>query len=88
MIKNFVSIFIDSITKKAFTLKGRSGKKEYLIFTVFQFLVFIPLLIIEKKYGRTSVLDTIAIISVIIYLIPYTSLTIRRLHDCGLKGCW
>lgn len=88
MIKNFVSILLASIFRKGFDFKGRSTKKEYFIFTIFEFLVFTPLFILERKYGKTDLLTIILLICLIIYIIPYTALTIRRLHDFNLKGWW
>ena len=87
MIKNISSIFFNGV-KKSFTLKGRASRKEYIVFTIFEFLIFTPLLIMEKKYGRTDLLTIFAIISVLIYLFIYTSVNVRRLHDCGLSGWW
>lgn len=88
MIKNFMLILFESIFKKGLKFKGRAGHKEYLIFTIFEFVIFTPLLILEKKYGRTPFLNILAVISVLIYFIPHIALTIRRLHDCNLKGWW
>lgn len=88
MSKRNISILSDSLLKKMFDFKGRSGKKEYFIFTIFELIIFIPLLLLERKYGRTPLLNTLAIISVLIYFIPYTALATRRLHDFNLKGWW
>ena len=88
MNKNFIIIFLNSLFKNIFNFKGRSTKKEYLVFTIFEFLIFTPLLILEKKYGRTDLLTIILVLCLLIYFIPYTSLTIRRLHDLNLKGWW
>jgi len=87
MIKESLSILFD-IIKKMFVYRGRSNNKEYLVFTVFEFLIFTPLLIIEKKYGRTDLLNIVVILCVTIYLFSHCALTIRRLHDCNLKGWW
>jgi uncharacterized membrane protein YhaH (DUF805 family) len=81
-------VLFESIFKKGFKFEGRAGHKEYLIFTIFEFVIFTPILILEKKYGRTDILTIILFICIAIYFIPHTALTIRRLHDCGLRGWW
>lgn len=87
MIKEILFIFFN-ILKKMFVFQGRSNNKEYLVFTIFEFLIFTPLLIIEKKYGRTDILNIVVILCVTIYLFSHCALTVRRLHDCNLKGWW
>ena len=87
MIRDISSVFFNGI-KKTFTLKGRASKKEYIIFTIFEFLIFTPLLIIERKYGRTGLLNIAIAFAAIIHLFIYTSVNVRRLHDCGLSGWW
>ena len=87
MIRDISSIFFNGI-KKTFTLKGRASKKEYIIFTIFEFLIFTPLLIIERKYGRTGLLNIAIAFAAIIHLFIYTSVNVRRLHDCALSGWW
>jgi uncharacterized membrane protein YhaH (DUF805 family) len=82
------SFILFNSMKKMFTLKGRASRKEYLIFTIFELLIFTPLLIMEKKYGRTDLLNIAVIVSVGIYIFAYTSVSVRRLHDCDLKGWW
>ena len=87
MIKEVLLILIN-IIKKMFVFQGRSNNKEYLIFTIFEYLIFTPFFILEKKYGKTDLLTLLLLIFFIIYFFTYTSLTIRRLHDCNLNGWW
>ncbi len=92
MIKSIFPLFIGSI-KKMFNLKGRSGKKEYITFTFFEFLIFTPYAIWFKYYSENpSTINVILLIAffilIFIYIISYYSLTVRRLHDCGLSGWW
>ena len=78
MIKEVLLILIN-IIKKMFVFQGRSNNKEYLIFTIFEYLIFTPFFILEKKYGKTDLLTLLLLIFFIIYFFTYTSLTIRRL---------
>ena len=93
MNKNFINIFFNSITKNIFEFKGRSNHKEYFIYILFEMSIFVPYCIWFRYYANEpTLINMILLISCIIFIIIHlcasTSLTIRRLHDCGLKGWW
>lgn len=86
------SILINTL-KKMFVYKGRSSNKEYLVFTIFEIIIFLPLYIYLKDAKSTP--NTFNVIILILsfslvftHFFTYMSLTIRRLHDCNLKGWW
>ena len=92
MIKDGITTFVSSI-KKTFTFRSRASQKEYLIFTMFEFLIFIPYFFWFKYYSDKPTFVNIIILIIFfliifIYIISVSSLTIRRLHDCGLSGWW
>jgi len=92
MIKDIFLIFFKTL-KKTFTFKGRSSQREYVIFTFFEFLIFIPYFFWFKYYAHEPTTLNIFILiafymKIFIYIFSTSSLTIRRLHDCGLKGWW
>jgi uncharacterized membrane protein YhaH (DUF805 family) len=68
---------------------GRSRRKEYWFFTLFNFLVTFFLSITDVvlglgaiDFGLLSGLYSLAV------LIPSIAVTIRRLHDTGRSGWW
>lgn len=90
---NFINIFLRTVTNKIFQFKGRSTSKEYFIYTFFEMLVFVPYAIWFRYYEIEPTLWNITLlvlffVLIIIHLFASTSLTVRRLHDCGLKGWW
>lgn len=93
MIKNVFYIFFKTVSKKIFKFQGRSNKKEFLIFIAFETVIFTTIYIyLDKVKGIPSTFDfvilIIGLIFILIHLLASTSLTVRRLHDCGLKGWW
>ena len=90
---NFINVFLRTVTNKIFQFKGRSARTEYFIYTFFEMLVFVPYAIWFRYYKIEPTLLNISLlvlffVFIIIHLFASTSLTIRRLHDCGLKGWW
>ena len=88
MNRNFISVFIRAINNKLFSLKGRANRKEYVIFYVFECVVFTPFLILEKNNGMTPLLIIILGICVLVHVFAHTSLLVRRLHDLNFSGWW
>jgi uncharacterized membrane protein YhaH (DUF805 family) len=103
IIKELVKIFFETITKRIFVFKGRSSRKEYVIFYIFGILsiVFISLLVApilislleESKYNNIffsslKVYIVIQFIIFIVYILASISLTVRRLHDLNFSGWW
>ena len=63
---------------------GRSRRKEYWIFALINLLISIGLGIVDAMLGM-AVLGSIY---GLVILIPAVSLSVRRLHDIGMKGWW
>ena len=77
-------------TKKFFQIEGRSGRKEYIAFFLFEAIVsFILSSIVECTEGlyQTSAVVLFNIFGLVI-TIPNTTLSARRLHDLNLSGFW
>lgn len=77
--------------KKYATFNGRSRRKEYWYFVLFNILISIALTVIdgltgsfnpETGYGLLSSIYTLAV------LIPSIAVGVRRLHDTGRSGWW
>lgn len=79
-----------------FNFKGRARRKEFWFFVLFQLIILILIYIIqfvlfyeffdeiEKKYDAYILLEFFILIT----LIPFLSVTVRRLHDTGSSGFW
>jgi uncharacterized membrane protein YhaH (DUF805 family) len=76
---------------RAADFKGRSRRKEYWIFTLFNCLVCIVLMIPYMAFARTGI-GTFFFILLFSYelasIVPLLSCSVRRLHDIGKSGWW
>lgn len=77
---------------KLFCFKGRSGKKEYSARILLTFFIFFISPYInnwkEEQYHLSLVCGWILVICLLISLIQYFPLAVRRLHDIGYSGWW
>lgn len=76
---------------RATDFDGRSRRKEYWMFTLFNCLVCIVLMIPYMAFMRTGI-GTFFFILLFAYdlasIVPTLSCTVRRLHDIGSSGWW
>ena len=63
---------------------GRSQRKEYWMFALFNIIIAIGLAIVDVVAG-TGVLSAIYALAV---FLPGLAVSIRRLHDIGKSGWW
>jgi uncharacterized membrane protein YhaH (DUF805 family) len=77
------------VLKKYAQFSGRSRRKEYWMFALFNCLVCLPLYILGLVFHE----DTIGVIFLGLYfiyvlaiLVPALAVTVRRLHDTGKSG--
>jgi uncharacterized membrane protein YhaH (DUF805 family) len=78
------------VLKKYAVFSGRARRKEYWMFTLFNFIIAFVLGFIEGLVGIAaetgqSVLGAIYSLAV---LIPAIAVAIRRLHDTNRSGWW
>lgn len=89
-MKRYIQIIWDNLVIKTFNYKGRTNADEYLICTVFWWIVFIllfPFMIIEDLPEFLFKIFTIeAVLLLYLQIVPFTSLRVRRLHDVGKSG--
>ncbi len=82
-----MNYIIYCITKKYAVFKGRAGRKEYCYFASFCHLLNLLLLFLNKNYGN-SLTTILCALLILLCIIPYFSLNIRRFHDINKSGWW
>ncbi|MCZ0987677.1 DUF805 domain-containing protein [Streptomyces diastatochromogenes] len=78
-----MSWFIEALKKYA-VFGGRARRKEYWLFMLFAWLVYVVLATI----GAAAHAPYIVGIAVVAFLLPALGVTVRRLHDTGRSGWW
>lgn len=74
--------------KNAFDFAGRSRRKEFWMFYLFNILAFLAVVLIGRLLFPERVTMTIFCVYWLMVLIPSLSIHIRRLHDIGKSGWW
>ena len=85
-----MSWYLEALKKYA-VFSGRSRRKEYWYFVLFNIIVAIVLAGIDAVLGTFSPSANIGLLSGIYclaILIPSLAVTVRRLHDIGRSGWW
>lgn len=81
-----MNIFLSTI-KNTFIYKGRASRKEYWIYFLF---FWVSSKILSNLIGTISTekipINSILIVLLIALILPYLSVTVRRLHDTGRRG--
>ena len=73
------------VLRKYAVFNGRSRRKEYWYFALFNYIITIVLLTIDAEAGMGLFLSGIYTLAV---LIPGMAVTVRRLHDTDRSGWW
>ncbi len=76
--------YID-VVKKYVEYNGRARRKEYWMFTLFNFIITLVLSLIDELLGTWGI---ISIIYGLAILLPASAVCIRRLHDTNRSGWW
>jgi uncharacterized membrane protein YhaH (DUF805 family) len=89
-MKRYIQIIWDNLFLKTFNYKGRTNADEYLICTVFWWIIFIlafPAIAIESSPEFLKTISAIlGMFALYLQIVPFTSLRVRRLHDTGKDG--
>lgn len=84
--------YVECITKKYATFKGRARRKEYWSFVLFNMIfgmIFgFVLGVTEFSIGSKLVSQIGQVIWTLIFLLPSYAVSVRRLHDIGYSGWW
>jgi len=73
------------VLKNYAVFSGRAQRKEYWMFTLFQIIVSILVVIIDTLVGAWGVFTVLYALAVII---PSIAVGVRRLHDTEKSGWW
>ena len=79
------------VLKNFANFKGRARRKEYWMFGLFYYLIFLLMFFLDNMLGIT--LDGIGygLLSIgylLLMFVPSLSVLVRRLHDVGKSGWW
>lgn len=72
-----------TVLRKSLVITGRARRKEYWMFTLFDTIIYILLLIVD--YGLFDK-EIISEVYRLLMFIPYITVGIRRMHDTDNKG--
>ncbi|MGS0689426.1 DUF805 domain-containing protein [Shewanella sp. 0m-8] len=77
--------------KKYFDFSGRSRRKEYWMFALFNIIFSIVLSVLDTLFGTMNLETGLGLFSGLYALavfIPGLALSVRRLHDINKSGWW
>ena len=80
-----------NVLKKYAVISGRARRKEYWMFTLFNFIVSIAVGILDGMFGLRIGDSTAGVLQSLYGLavfIPGFAVSVRRLHDTGRSGWW
>ncbi len=77
------------VLKKYTVFSGRAGRPEFWYFVLFNFIISVVLLLIDRAIGTASagsgLLEGLYSLAV---LVPSIAVGIRRMHDTNRSGWW
>lgn len=73
------------VLKKYAIFNGRSRRREYWFFFLFNIIIAIVIGVVEGFLGSPGVIGILYSLAV---LIPGVAVSVRRLHDIGRSGWW
>jgi len=77
------------VWRKKLVLNGRAGRKEYWMFTLYNFIFALCAAVLDNVFGTNFTglpYGFLYFVYLLIILVPSFSVTIRRLHDTGKSG--
>jgi len=83
---NFFEVIKICFTKKYFDFKGRASRSEFWLYVLFYYSFTAILYIIGFKFNSDFIIGLGLLFYFIIGLIPFISVTTRRLHDINKTG--
>lgn len=74
-----------SVLKQYAVFEGRARRKEYWMFSLFNFVIAIAITVVESVIGTGGIIYGLY---ALLILIPSIAVSVRRLHDTGRTGWW
>ncbi len=82
-MKAFSTYFVDPIKNHYLDFAGKANRKQFWLFVLFNFLVFLVLSIVLGFLGKTG--DVIYFVCQLAVLLPSLGIAARRLRDGGFS---
>lgn len=82
-MKAFSTYFVDPIKNHYLDFAGKADRKQFWLFVLFNFLVFLVLSIVLGFLGKTG--DVIYFVCQLAVLLPSLGIAARRLRDGGFS---
>ncbi len=82
-MKVFSTYFVDPIKNHYFDFTGKADRKQFWLFVLFNFLVFLVLSIVLGFLGKTG--DVVYFVCQLAVLLPSLGIAARRLRDGGFS---
>ena len=74
--------------KRIGDFRGRSRRREFWMFTLFEVAVICATGFVDRSLGATSDEGIIGPLVVLAFMVPSVMVSIRRLHDTDRSGWW
>lgn len=75
------------VLKKYAVFSGRAGRKEYWMFILFNFIIYLVLIALGAA-TKNNIFSIIYSLYGLAVLIPSLAVAVRRLHDTNHSGWW
>lgn len=88
--RDYMNWYLD-VLKKYAVFNGRSRRREYWFFMLFNLIASIVLTVIDSLVGTLSAEAGVGLLSglyTLAVLVPAIAVTLRRLHDTSRSGWW
>ena len=76
------------VLKKYVVFEGRARRKEYWMFTLFNFIIMMILQSLAKLGSIGIVFFILYVVYLLAVLLPSLGVAVRRLHDTDRSGWW
>ena len=77
------------MTKRYFKFSGRASKQEYWMFFLFMMISYAVAILLDQSLGLWDSEGDIGVFSgilILVFFIPYLTVTARRFHDINKSG--
>jgi uncharacterized membrane protein YhaH (DUF805 family) len=81
-----------NVLKKYAVFKGRASRSEFWYFNLFNFLIYLFLILVDINFNLIMPADNeegiLSFVYLILTFLPLLAVTVRRLHDISKSGWW